>query len=413
MAGGKDATDVLNLINSFDGQGDANSLQFFLKNCDSILKIVKVDQKELLVDLIFGTKLKGKAQEVTQYKQFQNWEELKDFLLEHFTDKTPPSHFLTQIMNIKQHFRETVKEYGDRLQILFNKYKETCHLNYANNEATVLIENLNSILVNTFRKGLNDEKIQMRIIAEKTTYLDKALSLAIEMELENNDRFKNSHFKNIGFVERGNRQLNNHSSNNSCLFCFKNNHLTSQCRQLRQYEQNSNSYNRNVPSNNQTRPPQNFNSNNNFSNRQDVNTVQYNQGRFTNRNYNNQNFNQNNDVRNYNRNYGNNYNSNNPRSNYNNRYSQNPRNFNNSQVPQRQQNVSIPQQSQNFSNYNNESSTTNFNSSNNRSPQQIQTINSQSLINSADNYFSEPSTSQNFSGNESEALVASSRLSAS
>ena len=107
MAGGKDATDVLNLINSFDGQGDANSLQFFLKNCDSILKIVKVDQKELLVDLIFGTKLKGKAQEVTQYKQFQNWEELKDFLLEHFTDKTPPSHFLTQIMNIKQHFRET------------------------------------------------------------------------------------------------------------------------------------------------------------------------------------------------------------------------------------------------------------------------------------------------------------------
>lgn len=31
MAGKKDAVEVLNLINSFDGYGDSNSLQFFLK----------------------------------------------------------------------------------------------------------------------------------------------------------------------------------------------------------------------------------------------------------------------------------------------------------------------------------------------------------------------------------------------
>lgn len=60
----------------------------------------------------------------------------------------------------------------------------------------------------------------MRVIAESTTDLDRALSLAIEMELENNDRFKNSHSKNIGFVGQENRKFNNKcpNNNNSCLF---------------------------------------------------------------------------------------------------------------------------------------------------------------------------------------------------
>lgn len=94
------------------------------------MKIVKDNEKDLLASLIFGTKLKGRAQEGTQYKEFQNWDEIKEFLTEQFTDKTPPSHFLTQIMNIKQKFRESTEDYGNKIKNLFNRYKETCHLNY-------------------------------------------------------------------------------------------------------------------------------------------------------------------------------------------------------------------------------------------------------------------------------------------
>lgn len=236
MTEGKDAVDVLNLINCFDGYGDSNSLQFFLKNCDAVMKIVKNTQKDQLANLIFGTKLTGKAQEVTQYKTFQDWTEIKDYLLEQFTDKRPPSHFLTQIMNIRQNFREEVKNYGDRLKLLYNKYKETCHLNYAENEAKVLIENLDSLIVDIFRKGILDEKTQIRIIAEGSQDLDKVISLAIEMELENSDKNKFTGTRHIGFVRQNNNKFFN-QNNTFCMFCNINTHITSECRKLRRHEQ--------------------------------------------------------------------------------------------------------------------------------------------------------------------------------
>lgn len=234
---GKDAIDILNQIDSFDGHGDASSLQFFIKNCDAMMKVVKIAEKNTLADLIFATKLKGKAQEVTQFKEFENWEEIKDFLLEQFTDKRPPSHFSTQIMNIRQHFKESAKDYGERIKKLYSKFVETCNLNYSSNEAIVLIDNLKSVLVDTFRKGLTNEKIQIRVIAENTSDLDRAISVAIEIESETSDRFPN---RNINLVQQQrNRNFRSDivQNPNECLFCNRNNHLTSQCRQLRNYEQ--------------------------------------------------------------------------------------------------------------------------------------------------------------------------------
>lgn len=247
MAEGKTAFDVLNFINSYDGCGDSNSLQFFLKNCDAMMAVVRENEKNMLATLIFGTKLTGKAQEVTQYKTFQNWDAIKEFLIEQFTDKRPPTHFLMQIMNIKQNYREKVKNYGDRLKYLYNKYKETCHVNYSDNEAKTLIDNLDSILVSTFRKGLLDEKIQIRVIAESSYDLDKAISIAVDMELENTEKNRYSQGINqIGFL-RQNRNYNDRNSQNNtlfCMFCDTNTHLTSECRKLKNYEQSQTNRNR-------------------------------------------------------------------------------------------------------------------------------------------------------------------------
>ena len=45
MAKGKTAFDVLNFINSYDGCGDFNLLQFFIKNCNAIMETVKENEK--------------------------------------------------------------------------------------------------------------------------------------------------------------------------------------------------------------------------------------------------------------------------------------------------------------------------------------------------------------------------------
>ena len=99
-------------------------------------------------------------------------------------------------------------------------YKETCHSNYSSNEAKVLIDNLDSMIINTFRKGLIDEKTQFRVIAEGTFDLDKAISLSIEIEQENSDNKYMQNSKPIGFVKRNGNFSGNQSWNNMfCIFC--------------------------------------------------------------------------------------------------------------------------------------------------------------------------------------------------
>lgn len=79
---------------------------------------VKVSEKNTLADLIFATKVKVKGQEVTQFKEFENCYEIRNFLLEHFTDRRSPSHFSNQIMNIRENFKESVQNYGEREEII-------------------------------------------------------------------------------------------------------------------------------------------------------------------------------------------------------------------------------------------------------------------------------------------------------
>ncbi len=114
-------------------------------------------------------------------------------------------------------------------------------MNYIPNEAKVLIENLQLLLVTNFRKGLQDEKTQLRIVAENTTNLERVISVAIELELEQYDKMKNNqNYRNMNVVQNhGNRNFNFNqgSSQTLCMFCNMNNHLTSQCRQLRNFEQ--------------------------------------------------------------------------------------------------------------------------------------------------------------------------------
>ena len=336
MAEGQGAFDVIKLIEPFDGYGDSNSLHFFLKNCEAMMKIVKDTEKKGLATLIFATKLTGKAQEVTQYKEFANWDEIKDVLLEQFTDKRPPSHFLTQIMNIKQNFREDIKNYGDRLKNLYNKYKETCHSNYSSNEAEILINNLDSIIINTFRRGLIDEKTQIRVIAEGTLDLDKAISLSIEIEQENldNNKYKQNS-KQMGLVRGNENFLSNYSRNNIfCIFCNISTHLTSECRKLRRHEQNQiilDRQNQNNPQyynrNHSNNPRNNFQNNNNNCNYSNTNYQSERFARNDNRNFNNrfQNFNRPQFITKNPPNYSRNQNFSN---NFNRNYRQNNSNFN-------------------------------------------------------------------------------------
>ncbi|KAL1513729.1 hypothetical protein ABEB36_003101 [Hypothenemus hampei] len=253
--------------------------------------IVKPTEKDLLTRLIFGTKLEGKAQEVTLFKNFADWTELRDYLLDQFSDTQPPSYFSKQITQVKQNFRETVKDYGERFKSLYNKYVESCNLTYERNKAGILIENLGSSLVEYFREGLLDERVQMRVIAENTDNLHRAITVA--MELENSSRTRQ--FQRGNYTNYGNQYNFNTRSSQICSFCDKTGHSTEECRKLKDYKKNQ-----------QTQSSQYFNQNSNkpkrFQYNQNITENCYSQGNFYssnpagNRYFNRPNFNRNNNF---------------------------------------------------------------------------------------------------------------------
>lgn len=72
------------MIFKFDG--NKNKLYEFLDNCSKAIKLVKPEYKDVLLTII-ETKLTDNARALIRNRDFDNWETLKDHLLDAYSEK--------------------------------------------------------------------------------------------------------------------------------------------------------------------------------------------------------------------------------------------------------------------------------------------------------------------------------------
>lgn len=236
---------MLKIIPEFDGSSD--TLDRFIDSCDTVFKRIdedSTDDLDLFLDLI-RSKLKNKAYDIVKYKQFKTFTELKTEFKQQFADTRSVEQLQVELVQIRQNFRESVRDFASRVEKLLFELNDAC-IAREGVKAAVHIQNLNSITAkNSFENGLQ-EPIRLIIKASRFTNLKDAISKAVEEEtMQNNSSIQWS--------------SSNSRNQIKCQLCSRTGHSAPNCYSFKPQQPKPNS---DYANNNKSYVNSNLNSNN-------------------------------------------------------------------------------------------------------------------------------------------------------
>lgn len=104
---------LANMIPKFDGY----KLDFynFLDNCDLAQSIANNRQKSILLTLI-KSKICGNARTHIRNREFDYWEDLREYLVETYSERRSHAQWQLELSLCKQEHKESVTAYAHRLE---------------------------------------------------------------------------------------------------------------------------------------------------------------------------------------------------------------------------------------------------------------------------------------------------------
>ncbi|CAG9109133.1 unnamed protein product [Plutella xylostella] len=170
---------LLRFVKPFDGSRE--TLQPFINNCNNAMAIASNFQKQILFQYIVS-QLQGKAETACSIKEFDNWNQLKDFLVIQFGEKKTYSHLLMDLQECHQESNETATQFALRLETclaqLLTEVTISCP---KKGELSGRTAAMHEIALNTFLLGLHPRlSNSVRVRNPKT--LNEAINLAASEE---------------------------------------------------------------------------------------------------------------------------------------------------------------------------------------------------------------------------------------
>lgn len=258
---------------------DGNKLKLneFIDNCDKAYTLVNDNLKEILFAII-ETKITDKARALIRNKEFNSWKELKEHLIDIYSDKRTMGQWQLELNSLKQGIGEPVLSFANKV--------ENCYIKLINSLDSKLDKEAKKACVNlrkgqalsVFVSGLNKD-IAIIVKAQKPENLETAIALAISEEQEtkakteiqkhqnlynsqkfcavckktisnHNPNFNNSNVNssNTNFHSKDRQNFNN---NKTCNYCKRTGHVIQECRK-KQFNDNKRKQGQSISNNSQT-----------------------------------------------------------------------------------------------------------------------------------------------------------------
>lgn len=210
--------DITKLIPEFNGE--EKNLDIFVKKVNRLwthIDLYPQNEKNQFL-LVLQLKLTDKAAEAVQNNAFENWDNVRESLIENLTPHRNTEKSELKLNSIKQKPNEDIETYARRIQ----EALDTLNRSFAEDEQNEVIKRENNRKARkAFENGLSDPNLRSKAISKGSVDLKEAIDYTIEQEL----RF--SELKPINSV--------------ICTYCKKTNHTINQCR-LRSANQKSQNF---------------------------------------------------------------------------------------------------------------------------------------------------------------------------
>lgn len=150
-------TEALKLVSPFNG--NKREVLTFVSNVETAFSCINPANKGRLYQFIL-TKISGEPRIAISHNNLENWEELKKFLKNTYTEKRTLDFHANQLFWAKQNKSESVSDWIKKIQSLGSKFRDSALLN-CNEDERAGILNLSDKQRNIcFTQGLCSDQIQ-------------------------------------------------------------------------------------------------------------------------------------------------------------------------------------------------------------------------------------------------------------
>lgn len=212
---------VKDMLIKFDGT--KSKLFEFVDNCDKAFSIIKEEQKDLLFTLI-ETKLTDNARSIVRNRHFDKWEELRQFLLDAYSDRRTSSQWQLELNSCRQNLSEPVLSYSTRVENCYLKLINTLNPSLDQRSREACVELLKEQALNVFISGLQRD-LCILVKSQKPSSLEEAIAIAQNEEQEIKSKNEMNKLQNLSFLPR------------FCTYCNKPGHIINNCRNRNHLQQ--------------------------------------------------------------------------------------------------------------------------------------------------------------------------------
>jgi hypothetical protein len=114
-------SEALKLVSPF--KGDRKEILAFISNVGTAFEVINPDNFEVLYKFVL-TRISGEPRVAITHRNLENWEDLRTFLKNTYTEKRTLDFHATQLFGAKQGKSESISEWIQNIQRLSSKFRE-------------------------------------------------------------------------------------------------------------------------------------------------------------------------------------------------------------------------------------------------------------------------------------------------
>jgi hypothetical protein len=180
-------SEALKLVSPF--KGDKREVLTFISNVDTAFEVRDPENSDVLYKFVL-TRISGEPRVAISHRNLENWEELRTFLKNTYTEKRTFDFHATQLFGARQGKNDNI---SDWIQKLRSKFRKAALQDCEDNERVgivALADNLRNIC---FVQGIASDRIQTIVRSRNGRTSDEIAETALEEEsaiFSKNERYK-------------------------------------------------------------------------------------------------------------------------------------------------------------------------------------------------------------------------------
>jgi hypothetical protein len=184
--------EALKLVTPF--KGEKREVLAFIANVTTEFEVIDPRNEGTLFKFVL-TRISGEPRTAIAHRNLENWEELKEFLKNTYTEKRTLDYHANQLFSIKQSKGEIVSDWIQRVQKQGSKFCDAALQDCEQDERAGILTVADKLRNICFVQGLYSDRIQTIVRSRNHSSFDDIAETALEEEsaiVSKNERYKSS-----------------------------------------------------------------------------------------------------------------------------------------------------------------------------------------------------------------------------